>query len=106
MDIRYNIGDSRFVKPCEDAIRANRNRLDAGDTVEISLTGEKPGYAERIEVEIRDNDTATFGTDWTSSDVSRFPARIKAAATALLNCGCFGCFVIEHRDGLLTIRIA
>lgn len=37
-------------------------------------------------------------------DATRFPARIKAAATALLNCGYEGRFDISHSDGLLTIR--
>jgi hypothetical protein len=106
MDILYNVQDSKFADPCVTAIHANRARLDAGETIEVNFLEDKPGYSKRIEVTIRANDTTTFRTDWESADPSRFPARIKAAATALRDCGCCGRYVIEHRDGLLTIRIA
>jgi hypothetical protein len=106
MDIRYNAGDSKFVPPCAAAIRANRARLDSGNLIEVNFTEAEPGYSKRIEVEIRESDSTTFGTDWQSADASRFPARIKAAATALRDCGCTGRYAVEHCDGLLTIRVA
>ncbi len=106
MDIRYNLDETPFVADCKRAINAQRAVLDSGALIEVHLNAEKPGYAHRIEVETREGDSAMFGTDWTNSDPSRFPARIKAAATALFDCRCFGRYVIEHRDGLLTIRIA
>ena len=102
MDIAY-VTRSAFLATCESAIRAEQTRLDAGETIEIPL--DDGGYAGRVEVEIRDGDTVTFGTDWQGSDVTRFPARIKAAATALRDCECFGKYVIDHRDGVLTIRL-
>jgi hypothetical protein len=102
MDIAY-VTRSAFLAPCEDAIRANRAGLDAGGVVEIAMAD--GGYAGRVTVEIAD-DATMFGSDWENPDPTRFPARIKAAAAALFNCGCRGRFVVEHRDGLLTIRIA
>ncbi len=102
MDIAY-VTRSAFLATCEAAIGSNRMRFDAGDAVEIRL--DDGGYAGSVVVEIRD-DATTFGTDWESTDVTRFPARIKAAATALFNCGCRGRFSVEHRDGLVTIRVA
>jgi hypothetical protein len=101
VDIVYSTR-SQFLDACETAIRGHRADLDAGRTLYVDL-GEG-GYAGRIVVTIRQNDRASFGADWTSSDPTRFPARIKAAATALLNCGCEGAFEVSHADGSLAIR--
>lgn len=102
MDIAY-VTRSAFLAACEAAIRNSRERLDAGDSVEVVF--EDGGYSGRIPVEICD-DNSTFGADWESTDVTRFPARIRAAATALHNCGLRGRYVIEHQGGRLTIRPA
>lgn len=101
MDIAYST-QSQFLEACEAAIREHRAELDAGETVSVDLGD--GGYAGRIVVTIRSDDRTSFGTDWTSSDPTRFPARIKAAATALLNCGCQGAFEVSHTDGSLAIR--
>ena len=101
MDIAYSTR-SQFLEACEAAIRAHRAALETGETVRVDL-GEG-GYDGRVVVTIRLNDRTWFGTDWTSADPTRFPVRIKAAATALLNCGCEGAFEVSHADGLLTIR--
>jgi hypothetical protein len=101
MDITYSTR-SRFLDACEAAIRGHRADLDTGRTVYADL-GER-GYKGRIVVTIRQNDRMSFGTEWSSSDPTRFPARIKAAATALLNCGYEGKFEVSHENGSLTIR--
>ena len=101
MDIAYSTR-SQFLEACEAAIRGHRAELDAGS--EVSVTLSDGGYEGRIVVTIRPNDHSFFGTDWTNTDPSRFPVRIKAAATALLNCGCAGPFEVSHTDGSLTIR--
>lgn len=101
MDIAYST-QSQFLEACEAAIREHRAELDAGETVSVDLS--EGGYAGRIVVTIRPNDRASFETDWTSSDPTRFPVRIKAAATALLNCGYVGAFEVSHADGSLAIR--
>jgi hypothetical protein len=93
---------SNFLDLCEAAIRGHRANLEAGGTMSVDL-GEG-GYDGRIVVSIRQDNRASFETDWTNSDPTRFPARIKAAATALLNCGCEGAFVVSHAEGCLTIR--
>lgn len=101
MDIAY-LTRSQFLDACESAIRAHRADLDGGGIVSVDL-GEG-GYDGRITVTIRRADRASFGTDWTGCDPTRFPARIKAAATALLNCGCEGAFEVSHADGSLAVR--
>ncbi len=101
MDIAYSTR-SQFLDACEAAFRGQRAHLDAGGTVHIDLGD--GGYDGRVAVTIRQSDRASFGTDWANSDPSRFPARIKAAATALLNCGCEGTFEVSHADGSLAVR--
>jgi hypothetical protein len=101
MEIAYSTR-SRFLDGCEAAIRGHRAELDGSRTVYVEL-GEG-GYEGRVVVTIRQNDRASFETDWTSSDPTRFPVRIKAAATALLNCGCEGTFEVSHEGGSLAIR--
>ncbi|MCK4827043.1 N-glycosylase/DNA lyase, partial [bacterium] len=53
---------------------------------------------------IEKTDHVSFQTDWVSSDPSRFPVRIKAAAYALFRKGCFGDYLIAHYSGTITIR--
>ena len=101
MDIPYSTR-SQFLDACEAAIRGHRADLENGATVSVNL--DEGGYEGRVIVTIRQDDRASFGADWTSSDPSRFPVRIKAAATALVNCGCEGAFEVAHADGSLTIR--
>ncbi len=87
---------------CEATIRKRQDELLAGATVSIDLQG--GGYDGRVIVNIAPNNPVTFNTDWENADPTRFPARIKAAATALLNVGCKGKFEISHSSGSLTIR--
>src|SRR5262245_10031608 len=101
MDIAYSTR-SQFLDACEAAIRECRANLQSDGTVQVDL-GEG-GYNGRVVITIRQNDRAGFGTDWAHSDPTRFPVRIKAAATALLNCGCEGTFEVSHADGSLSIR--
>jgi len=103
LDIAYSTR-SQFLDACEAAIRERRADLDGGGTVRVNL-GEG-GYDGRVVVTIRSDDCASFGTDWAGADPSRFPALIKAAATALLNCRCGGAFEVSHADGSLAIRSA
>lgn len=93
---------SRFLTECEAAIRSQRDSLEAGTAVVIEL--EDGGYSGRVVVTIREGDGSAFGTNWEGADITRFPARIKAASTALLNSGCVGMFLVIHEQGVLTIR--
>lgn len=103
MEITF-VERSRFLAPCEEAIHREQATLNAGGTVRVPF--EDGGYDGRITVTIRAGDGTSFGTDWTSTDETRFPARIRAAATALLNCGCNGQFLIVHANGVLEISQA
>jgi hypothetical protein len=103
MDISFATR-SRFLDACEDAIRQGRASLVAGGTVTVAF--EEGGYAGRVVVTIPAGNPTSFGTDWEGNDETRFPARIKAAATALRDCGCIGRFLVVHADGSLEISCA
>jgi hypothetical protein len=105
MDIPY-VDRSGFLEACERAIRLSRGSLSTGHVIRVELDADTPGYAGRVIVEIRADDRSGFGTDWEASDPTRFPARIRAAATGLYNCGCFGRFAISHREGVVEIAEA
>lgn len=104
MKISYLKRRSSFLKPCVDAIRENADRLLEGATVRVELSPR--GYAGCVNVTVRAEDSMQFETDWDYSDPSRFPARLKAAATALHECSCYGQFRLSHNDGLLEITTA
>jgi hypothetical protein len=101
VDINY-ASRSRFLADCEAAIRGSRDDLSQGTVVRISL--ESGGYQGNVVVDIRAGDPQSFGTDWTGNDPSRFPARIKAVATALFNCGCCGRYRVSHEDGIIQLE--
>jgi hypothetical protein len=93
---------SQFLDACETAIREHHAELEAGGAVQFPIN--EGGYDGRVIAAIDPTDRSVFGTDWEGTDPTRFPARIKAAAAALLNCGCDGRFEISHSSGTLTIR--
>lgn len=100
MDIRYS-QRSQFLEACEAAIREHRAELNRGGVVRVDLG--PGGYQETVTVFISQGDRQAFHTNWSSPDPSRFPVRIKAAATALRNCGCSGTYEITHRQGVITL---
>lgn len=69
------------------------------NNLEIKFT--KNGYNGNFIIEISEEDY--FYANSSFSDKSRFPARIKAAASALKSLSFFGKFNITHYNGTLTI---
>lgn len=103
MDVSF-VTRSKFLLPCKAAVRSMRARLENGESVSVDL--QPGGYGGRANITIRPNDPISFGTDYERSDVTWFPVRIRAAATALRDCGCTGRFNISHNDGRIAIRRA
>jgi len=64
---------------------------------------EKSGYSGKMDIEILNDQHFIAWTSVHYDDITRFPARIKAAATALLEEGCFGQFHITARGLMLSI---
>jgi len=93
---------SKFLEDCVEAITKNKNALFQG--IPISITFSSGGYNGEIKITIEKTDSISFQTDWVSSDPSRFPARIRAVASALFRQNCFGDYLISHYSGTITIR--
>ncbi len=102
MKIKYNIRGSTFLLPIKAALQQNAQRLRRGASVSLSLAA--GGFPGRITITIDPKHLSSFPTDWNNNDHTWFPARIKAAATALRDLGFAGSFEIWHEDGLLKLR--
>jgi ribosomal protein L25 (general stress protein Ctc) len=78
---------------------------DFGET-NIELERDKSGYAGEVKVFIEPDKENGFKvvSGWSGKVASRFPARIKAAATALKDNGYTGQYLIKHSEGLLSIK--
>jgi len=100
MRIAYPVR-SKFLKPCEDAIRKNKKSLLAGSPILIRLSPQ--GYNGKFHVDI-DKNSNSFEVDWKNPDPTRFPVRVRAAAYALYKMGFYGSFIISHETGILTIQ--
>lgn len=92
---------SSFVSTIAEALDVPAGSWRRGEAVEITLPpgGYDGEYLVRIAAENQDY----FDSTWGGADQTRFPTRIRAAATALRDRGDHGDFLISHRDGLLTI---
>lgn len=100
MDIPYALR-SEFLESCEQILTANQSTLASGGTVTLPLKA--GGYAGNLIVTIPPGATTAFQAEWAANNITWFPSRIKAAATALRNCGMAGCFHISHAGGRLSI---
>lgn len=100
MQIAY-VTRSKFLNVYSDAISAHSDTLNNGGTLEIQSGA--GGYAGRVEVELTPTRPDGFTAFWNGADPTRFPARIRAAATALKDCGFMGRFLITHKQGTISI---
>jgi hypothetical protein len=95
---------SDFLPTLESALQVESHKLAAGSAVTVHL-GKGGGYDGTVTVTLRPPLTHdNFESDWDGRDPTRFPARIKAAATALRNAGWLGVFRLTHKDGELSIE--
>ena len=72
-----------------------------GQPIQVVL--EPGGYHGHMQITIDAGDTSGFETTWAHNDPSRFPARIRAAATVLFQRACNGVFFIAHENGVMSI---
>lgn len=103
MRIPYVIRQSRFIPRVCAAIEAAGGQVTLDHPVHVHFEEEADGYAGEVLVEVDSSDARCFGTDWDGEDASRFPARIRAAATALRDKRCFGRFLVQHHAGQLFL---
>ena len=79
-------------------------QIEEGSTVKMDLQkgGGYPG--ENIKITIVKDDIKNFDTDWEHQDPTRFPARIRALATALQDNWMWGTYLASHNDGVIKLR--
>ena len=104
MKIKYNIRPSAFLPSSKAALQQNSHTIQRGGLVLVNFAS--GGYNGHVKITIDPQNPSTFITDWSNTDATRFPARIKAAATALRDSGYVGRFEIRHLDGALEMRQA
>ena len=74
------------------------------DAASWEIDFDKPGYTGDMDVEIRDGESFLAWTVQRFNDPTRFPARIKAAATALFSYGFRGTFHIAAKGKRVKIQ--
>jgi hypothetical protein len=74
------------------------------DAASWEIDFDKPGYTGDMDVEIRDGESFLAWTVQRFNDPTRFPARIKAAATALFSYGFRGAFNIAAKGKRVNIQ--
>lgn len=99
MKIPYHIKNSDFVNVIQDKISNFKNEK----IIELNDLS-NDGYSGEFEVEIGINNNDFEVSDYNNKDITRFPARIKAAATALKSSNLLGRFRISHNSGILKIN--
>ena len=97
--IPHLVKDGQFLPRIKEALEAQG--CPSHLTIEFPKGG---GYSGSIEVTIGSPAEKEFDAVVSLKDWTRFPARIRAAATALRDVSYEGRFVIGHADGVLTIR--
>ena len=98
MKISHLIQDGKF----RPIIRNELQAKGCPGKIEINL-GIPRGYRGKAEVTIGEQDENEFEANVEIRDRTRFPARIRAAATALRDEGCKGQFRIYHDNGKVQI---
>jgi hypothetical protein len=92
---------SEFYPLIREALRQAENRFP----VAVPL-GKPGGYSGSVTLTIKAANEAEFAVDLDMLDWTRFPARIRAATTALRDSGRLGTYHVTHREGQLTINPA
>lgn len=95
---------SKFVAPLLEGLRSELHALRRGEEVTIQLKAEKAGFPGRLKVTIDQQQAAGFRSDWSGSDVTLFPARLRACAWALFRLGEAGEFLVSHKAGRVDVR--
>src|SRR5690606_29828981 len=93
-----------FLESSREVLEAQGRCLDQETPILVAVSEE--GYDGEILVEVLPEPDDAFLSNWEGSDLTRFPERIRAAATVLREAKCYGRFLIAHRQGLLSLTRA
>ncbi|MGR4021555.1 HNH endonuclease [Vibrio harveyi] len=97
--INYNKRKSKFCDALESQI--DLGALLDGDLLKVKFNDRGYALKESVIV-IEDN---WFLCEFSGSDITRFPSRIKALASHLNSLELRGEFVVSHEDGLCTVQL-
>jgi hypothetical protein len=100
MKLKYSTRSS-FFPLIHAAFDSQGSCPNERDPVKVELS--QQGYDGQVIVELSPQSRDEFEADWEGNDETRFPARIRAAATVLRDRKCFGRYLISHDQGRLTI---
>ncbi len=93
-------GRSQFYPLVLEALRESGIRWPV--VLEFPKSG---GYDGTVKVTIGSATEAEFEADHELTDWTRFPTRIRAAATALRDSGRLGSYQVKHNDGTLEVHL-
>lgn len=104
MLIPYNVESGGFREIISHKLKENSVIFSDFGKIEIDLKADPAGYTGEVRVTIHPDLDEGFGSDWVGDDLTRFPARIKAAASALKDNGYKDDWMINHEDGIIKIQ--
>lgn len=98
---KFNVKSSRFYMPCKNKIVQYKNELLKGQIV-VELDS-AIRYNGLVKLQINEGQFDSFAVIEEKYE-DEFPARVKAAATALRDCKCYGYFEIEQKNNVVIIK--
>ena len=99
--IKYNLRSGGFRDQAESILKDRGDSLDAGDPVVVDFGGDYEYREEEFLLSVSADENDDFLTDWWKGRTDLFPARAKAAATALRDLGLFGSYRFRNlKEGL------
>lgn len=102
-NIPFNKKNSEFKNLIFESLSQQEKLIESGNPITVKLE-QSGGYSGNLSIGIFESEP-NFKADWESSDITRFPARIKAAATALRDLGKHGSFEISSTvNGEIRIK--
>ncbi len=99
MNIPFHANNTELVQTISDKL-AGFN----GEAEIILNNNDNEGYSGEYEIDISTDNKFFDATNYVNEDITRFPARIRAAATSLKNLKILGHFKIAHKSGTLNIK--
>ena len=94
---------SEFLLPIAEALKTQHAKLKR--TIPMHVKLKSGGYNAAVYVQIDLSNRSAFRAEW-EGELTRFPVRVRAAATALRDAGVAGRFQVIHEDGALVISPA
>jgi hypothetical protein len=104
MKVPYLTQRGEIYTQCQAQVTEAEEDLANGKEITITINRQDAGYTGEIIVAICEGNDTHFDTNWSCQDVTRFPARIRNAATVLHDEGLYDMFRISHCNSTIRIR--